>query len=53
MEGETDQESEEAAEGETEKNESDGKRKERASRGDRLDIDTYPAIKLMNLIRPD
>lgn len=33
MERETDQESEEAAEGETEKNESDGKRKERTSGG--------------------
>lgn len=47
--------------GEAEKNESDGKREERANgrrEGGRegrasLDIDTYPAIKLMNLIRPD
>jgi len=51
MEGETDQESEEVAERETEKNESESGRRGRA--GDCLDIDTYPAIKLMNLIRPD
>lgn len=51
MEGKADQESEGVAEGEAEKNESESGRKGRA--GERLDIDTYPAIKLMNLIRPD
>lgn len=66
MEGETDQESEEVAAGEAEKNESDGKRKmkrrEREGVGVGREasggiawilIPTYPAIKLMNLIRPD
>lgn len=61
VEGETDRESEEVAAGETEKNESDGKRK--VGRGKKEEgraggiawilIPTYPAIKLMNLIRPD
>lgn len=54
MERETDQESEEVAEGEAEKMSQNGKQKRRGlSGGSSLDIDTYPAIKLMNLIRLD